>query len=217
MPDVTIRLFAGLRELAGSGQRDLSLPAGAVVGDVWVLLELGDEPPGIAYALNRSYTERTAALADGDEVALIPPVSGGAPRIGVRIDQAPIDINAAHERAHDARAGAVAAFVGTVRNATKGRAVVHLEYEAFEEMAIEQLELIAITAAAEHDLLAVEIVHRTGLVHVGEASVVIVCSSPHRVASLRACAEIIERLKLTVPIWKREVYADGAVWIGRGS
>ncbi len=217
MPTVTVRLFAGLRERAGYGRCELTLPDGARVEDVWALLELGVEPPGIALAVNRVYAERGTALAEGDEVALIPPVSGGAPRLGIAISADPIDLAAAYERASDDRAGAVASFVGTVRNATKGQAVVRLEYEAYEEMAVDELRRIAGIAAAEHDLLAVEIVHRTGIVDVGGASVVIVCSSPHRVASLAACAWIIEQLKLSVPIWKREVYADGSVWVGQGS
>lgn len=219
MPQVTVRLFAGLRERAGTGSIALETPAGAVLGDVWGLLDLGEQPPGIAFALNRRYADADAALADGDEVALIPPVSGGAddPRIGVALTDQPIDIAAAHARANDPRAGAQAAFTGTVRNATRDREVVRLEYEAYEEMAAEELERIAAQAAADHDLLAVEIVHRTGVVLPGEASVVIVSTSRHRPSALAATQWIIEQLKVSVPIWKREVYADGAVWVGRGS
>lgn len=219
MPQVTVRLFAGLRERAGTGAIALEVPSGAVLGDVWGLLDLGEQPPGIAYALNRRYADADAALADGDEVALIPPVSGGSdgPRIGVALTADPIDIAAAHARANDERAGAQAAFTGTVRNATREREVVRLEYEAYEEMAVEELERIAAQAAADHDLLAVEIVHRTGVVLPGEASVVIVSTARHRPAALAATQWIIEQLKVSVPIWKREVYADGAVWVGRGS
>ena len=219
VPRVTVRLFAGLRERAGTGAVELDAPDGAVLADVWGLLGLGDEPPGVAYARNRVYAEPGDALADGDEVGLIPPVSGGSdePRIGVAISAEPIDIAAAHARANDPRAGAQAAFTGTVRNATQGREVVRLEYEAYEEMAIEELERIAAEAAAEHGLLAVEIVHRTGVVAPGEASVVIVATARHRPAALAAAQWAIEQLKVRVPIWKREVYADGAVWVGRGS
>ncbi len=219
MPAVTVRLFAALRERAGTGRRELALPDGATAGDVWGALDLGPEPSGVALAVNRTYVDRDHPLADGDEVALIPPVSGGAdaPRIGVAIGDAPIDIAAAHARAGDERAGAQAAFTGTVRNATRGEAVVRLEYEAYEEMALEELERIARQAAADHDLLAVEIVHRTGVVLPGEASVVIVSTSPHRPSALAATQWIIEQLKASVPIWKREVYADGSVWVGQGS
>ncbi len=147
------------------GRRDLSVPDDATAGDVWALLELGDEPPGIAYAVNRQYAARTQPISDGDEVALIPPVSGGSdsmPRIGVLISAAPIDIAAAHLRANDVSAGAQAAFTGTVRNATNDKAVVRLEYEAYEEMAIEELQRIATQAAADHALLAVE---KSGVCH----------------------------------------------------
>jgi molybdopterin synthase catalytic subunit len=219
MPSVTVRLFAGLRERAGTGSTVLELPDGAVAGDVWALLELGEQPPGIAFAINRQYADADAPLAEGVEVALIPPVSGGSdePRIGVTVTADPIDIAAAHARANDERAGAQAAFTGTVRNATRGKEVVRLEYEAYEEMAVEELERIARQAAADHELLAVEIVHRTGIVMPGEASVVIVSTSRHRPSALAATQWIIEQLKVSVPIWKREVYADGAVWVGRGS
>lgn len=217
MPTVDVRLFAALRERAGVGSRTVTLPDGACAGDIWPALDLGDEPPGIAIAVNRAYADRSQVLADGDEVALIPPVSGGAPRIAVSLHADPLDPGAGYAEAADDGAGAMASFVGTVRNATSGRAVVHLEYEAYEEMAVEELERIAAAAAARHDLLAVSIAHRTGVVEVGGASVAIVCSAPHRRAALAACAEIIEELKVSVPIWKREVYADGAVWVGMGS
>jgi len=219
MPSVTVRLFAGLRERAGTGSTVLELPAGAVAGDVWPLLDLGEQPPGIAFAVNRAYADTDTPLAEGDEVALIPPVSGGSdePKIGVLITADPIDIAAAHARANDERAGAQAAFTGTVRNATRGKDVVRLEYEAYEEMAVEELERIARQAAADHELLAVEIAHRTGVVMPGEASVVIVSTSRHRPSALAATQWIIEQLKVSVPIWKREVYSDGAVWVGRGS
>ena len=219
MPRITLRLFAGLRERAGTGSVVLEVPEGAVVGDVWPLLDLGERPSGIAFAVNRLYADEGTALADGDEVALIPPVSGGSdePRIGIIITADPIDIAAAHARANDVRAGAQAAFTGTVRNATRGKEVVRLEYEAYEEMAVEELDRIARRAAADHELLAVEIVHRTGVVLPGEPSVVIVSTSRHRPSALAATAWIIEQLKVSVPIWKREVYADGAVWVGRGS
>ncbi len=196
---------------------DLEVPDDTVAGDVWSLLGLGDEPPGIAHAVNRVYVERDHVVADGDAVALIPPVSGGSARIGVAISDAPIDINAVHERAGDERAGALAAFTGTVRNSTGDKRVVRLEYEAYEEMAIDELRRIATQAAADHDLHAVEIVHRTGTVLPGEASVVIVCAARHRPKALAACSWIIEQLKVAVPIWKREVYTDGSVWVGQGS
>jgi molybdopterin synthase catalytic subunit/molybdopterin converting factor small subunit len=217
VPTVAVRLFAGLRERAGTATREIVLPDGACVGDVWAALDLGDEPPGIACAVNRAYVERDHVLTDGDEVALIPPVSGGAPRIEVVLTGDDIDLAAGYARVGDDGAGALASFVGTVRDRTGDRAVIRLEYEAYEEMAVEELRRIASAAAERHALIAVDIVHRTGVVPVGGASVAIVCSAPHRRAALSACAEIIEELKVSVPIWKREVYADGAVWVGMGS
>ncbi|MFM9124184.1 MAG: molybdenum cofactor biosynthesis protein [Actinomycetota bacterium] len=219
MATVDVRLFAGLRERAGTGRTRVEVPAGVPVAAVWDLLDLGERPPGIAYAVNRAYVEPDHALADGDEVALIPPVSGGAdaPRIGVRLSPDPLDIADLHARANDPRAGAQAAFTGTVRNRTGAQDVLRLEYEAYEEMAVDELTRIAAQAAADHGLVAVEIAHRTGTVLPGEASVVIVSTARHRPAALAATQWIIEQLKASVPIWKREVYADGSVWVGQGS
>jgi molybdopterin synthase catalytic subunit/molybdopterin converting factor small subunit len=208
---VTVRLFAGLRERAG--QSRLELEDVARVGDVWERLGLGDEPSGLLYALNREYVERGHALSDGDEVALIPPVSGGA----FRLVAGPLDMAAAIREAEHEDAGAVASFVGTVRRRSRGRVVRHLEYEAFEEMAEAMLERLAIDLSARHGLCAVAIHHRTGRVEIGEPSVVIAVSAPHRAAALAACREAIDTLKETIPLWKKEVYEDGEEWIGRGS
>ena len=128
-----------------------------------------------------------------------------------------LDIADLHARANDPRAGAQAAFTGTVRNRTADKEVLRLEYEAYEEMAVDELTRIAAQAAADHGLVAVEIAHRTGTVLPGEASVVIVSTARHRPAALAATQWIIEQLKASVPIWKREVYADGSVWVGQGS
>ncbi|MGA0122951.1 MAG: molybdenum cofactor biosynthesis protein [Gaiellales bacterium] len=219
MATVDVRLFAGLRERAGVGRRALEVDDGTPVARIWDLLDLGERPPGIAFAVNRAYVDGDHLLADGDEVALIPPVSGGAdaPRVGVRVQAEPLDIADLHARANDPRAGAQAAFTGTVRNRTGAKDVLRLEYEAYEEMAVEELERIARRAAADHDLVAVEIAHRTGVVLPGEASVVIVSTARHRPSALAATQWIIEQLKASVPIWKREVYADGSVWVGQGS
>ncbi|MEY4226800.1 MAG: hypothetical protein RL190_1557, partial [Actinomycetota bacterium] len=134
MATVDVRLFAGLRERAGTGRATVEVEPGAPVAAVWDLLGLGERPPGIAYAVNRAYVEADHALADGDEVALIPPVSGGseAPRIGVRLSPDPLDIADLHARANDPRAGAQAAFTGTVRNRTAEKEVLRLEYEAYD-------------------------------------------------------------------------------------
>jgi MoaE-MoaD fusion protein len=208
---VTIRLFAGLRERAGTGK--LELDDVATVADVWPALGLGDEPGGLLYAVNRTYVERTQELQDGDEVALIPPVSGG----DFLISAEPLDIAAAIAEADDADAGAVASFVGTVRRHSRGRRVLHLEYEAFEEMAQPMLRALADDLTAKHGLSKVAIHHRIGRVEIGEPSVVIAVSAPHRAAALDACREAIDTLKETIPLWKKELYEGGEEWLGRGS
>lgn len=208
---VTVRLFAGLRERAGTGL--LELDGVERVGDVWAKLGIGDEPSGLLYALNRQYVDRGVAVADGDEVALIPPVSGGA----FVLSGEPLDVARAIAEAESAEAGAVATFVGTVRRTSRGREVVRLEYEAFPEMAEPMLVELAGELKAKHGLCEVAIHHRIGPVDIGEASVVIAVSAPHRAAALDACREAIDTLKATIPLWKKEFYADGEQWIGRGS
>jgi molybdopterin synthase catalytic subunit len=208
---VTVRLFAGLRERAGRSH--VELEDVARVEDVWSRLDLGAEPPGLLYAVNREYVERGHELADGDEVALIPPVSGGS----FALVEGPLDVPAVLREVEDREAGAVASFVGTVRGHSRGRDVEHLEYEAFEEMAEPMLARLGDELTERHGLCAVSIHHRLGRVEIGEASVVIAVSAPHRSAALDACREAIETLKTTIPLWKKEVYAGGEEWIGRGS
>jgi molybdopterin synthase catalytic subunit len=208
---VTVRLFAGVRERAG--QSRVELEDVERVEDVWPKLGLGDEPPGLLYAVNREYVERGQELADGDEVALIPPVSGGS----FRLVEGPLDVTAVLREVEDPGAGALASFVGTVRNRSRDRDVVHLEYEAFEEMAEPLLARLGDDLTERHGLYAIAIHHRLGRVEIGEASVAIAVAAPHRAAALDACREAIETLKVTIPLWKKEVYADGEEWIGRGS
>ena len=210
---VTVRLFAGLRERAGTGRRDIDLSQGARAGDVWAQLDLGEEPAGLAYAVNRAYVDRDRELSDGDEVALIPPVSGGA----FRLTEDPIDLAAVVAEVEDERAGAIATFVGTVRAESRGRRVVRLEYEAYERMAEEVMADLGRQLGERHELCAVAITHRTGVCEIGEASVAIAISAPHRQAALDACRDAIDTLKDTVPLWKKEVYEGGEEWIGRGS
>ena len=208
---ITIRLFAGLRERAGTGK--LELDGVATVADVWPALGLGDEPGGLLYAVNRAYAERTHELRDGDEVAVIPPVSGG----DFLISAQPLDVAAVIAEADDDEAGAVASFVGTVRRHSRSRTVLHLEYEAFEEMAEPMLRALAEQLTAKHGLSRVAIHHRVGRVEIGEPSVVIAVSAPHRAAALDACKEAIDTLKETIPLWKKEFYEGGEEWLGRGS
>jgi len=207
---VRVRLFAGLRERAGWSTREIDA---ASVADVWPALDLGDEPPGLLYAVNKQYAERTMSLSDGDEVALIPPVSGGA----FRLSSEPLSVEAAIDEVRDERAGAIATFSGTTRVESRGRRVQWLDYEAYEGMAEQVMAQLADELKAKHEIVAIAIHHRVGRVDIGETSVVIAVSAAHRAAALAACREAIDTLKETVPLWKKEVYEGGEEWIGRGS
>jgi len=208
---VTVRLFAGLRERAGRAR--IELENVQRVGDVWPALGLGEEPAGLLYALNREYVERAQELQDGDEVALIPPVSGGA----FLLSAEPLALGAAVAEVAGQDAGAIATFVGTVRRHSRGREVQYLEYEAYEEMAEPMLRTLADELTAKHGLCRMAVHHRVGRVEIGEPSVVIAVSAPHRAAALEACREAIDTLKQTIPLWKKEVYSGGEEWVGRGS
>jgi molybdopterin synthase catalytic subunit/molybdopterin converting factor small subunit len=208
--DVTVRLFAGLRERAGWSEREVEA---ATLADVWPSLGLGKEPEGLLYAVNRRYAPRDTSLADGDEVALIPPVSGGA----FRLTEEPIDAAAVIREVSDPRAGGIATFIGTTRIESRGRTVHYLDYEAYSGMAEQVMAEIAEELKRKHDLCEVAITHRVGRVELGGLSVVNAVSAPHRADALAACKEAIDTLKETVPLWKKEVYEGGEEWIGRGS
>ena len=210
---VVVRLFAGLRERAGTDRRELDLADGASVEDVWPALDLGDEPAGLLYAVNRTYADRGQALGEGDEVALIPPVSGGA----FRLTHGPVNLTSVVVEVVDDQAGAIATFLGTVRARSRERDVIALEYEAYEEMAEDVMAGIADELQARYELCKVAMSHRLGRVEVGETSVAIAVSAPHRQDALAACADAIEALKSQVPLWKKELYVGGEEWIGRGS
>jgi MoaE-MoaD fusion protein len=208
---IRVRLFAGLREHAGWSERVLD--GVETVGDVWPALELGAEPQGLLYAVNRDYAPRDRPLADGDEVALIPPVSGGA----FRVSAEPLDPAAVVAEVADERAGGIATFLGTTRIESRGRTVQHLEYEAYAEMAEDVMAQIADDLKRRYDLCEVAIHHRVGRVGIGETSVAIAVSAPHRQDALAACKDAIDTLKETVPLWKKEMYRGGEEWIGKGS
>jgi molybdopterin converting factor subunit 1 len=210
---VTVKLFAGLRERAGWSVRELELPDGAKLKDVWAELQLGEQPRGIHYALNKGYADKSAVLSEGDEVALIPPVSGG----DFRLSEEPLSLDAVIEEVADDRAGAIATFTGTTRIESRGRTVRWLDYEAYAEMAEDVMAGIAAQLQERYDLCAVAIHHRVGRVGIGEPSVVIAVSAPHRADALAACKDAIDVLKESVPVWKKEIYEGGEEWIGRGS
>ena len=208
---VTVRLFAGLRERAGWSSRELD--GVRRVDDVWEALGIGAEPAGLLYAVNMRYVDRDQELTDGDEVALIPPVSGGA----FLLSEQSLSLEAVVEEAASTEAGAVATFVGTTRLHSRGRTVTHLDYEAYEGMAEQVMAQIADELKARYELCEVAIHHRIGRVGLGERSVVIAVSAPHRADALAACKDAIDTLKERVPLWKKEVYEGGEEWIGRGS
>jgi molybdopterin synthase catalytic subunit/molybdopterin converting factor small subunit len=207
---VHVRLFAGLRERAGWSEREVEARN---LDDVWAALDLGDEPAGLLYAVNHEYVARDRDLADGDEVAVIPPVSGGAFRL---VDGTPALDEVIAEVA-DERAGAIATFQGTVRRQSRGREVIALEYEAYGGMAERVMAEIADGVRSRYKLCEVAVAHRVGRCEVGDVSVAIAVSAPHRQDALAACRDVIDELKERVPLWKKEFYEGGEEWIGRGS
>jgi molybdopterin synthase catalytic subunit/molybdopterin converting factor small subunit len=207
---VRVRLFAGLRERAGWSERELEA---STLDEVWAALDLGDEPPGLLYAVNREYVDRDHVLAEGDEVAVIPPVSGGA----FRLVEGEPDLDAVVREVADERAGAIATFQGTVRRQSRGREVIALEYEAYSGMAEKVMGEIAAGVKERYDLCEVAVAHRVGRCNVGDVSVAIAVSALHRQDALAACRDVIDELKERVPLWKKELYEGGEEWIGRGS
>jgi MoaE-MoaD fusion protein len=208
-----VKLFAALREQRGAREVELELADGARVDDVWRALELGDEPAGLVYAVNRSYADREAVLAEGDEVALIPPVSGGA----FLLSEQPLSPDDAVREVASDQAGAIVTFIGTTRARSRGRDVIRLEYEAYEGMAEQTMASIAAELKERYALHEIAIHHRIGVVAVGDTSVVIPVSSAHRGDALSACRDAIDALKVKVPLWKKEIYEGGEEWIGQGS
>ena len=193
---VTIRLFAQLRERAGSSEVDVELPEGAVVRDA--IDALGEVVSGlpVVMAINREYADEAAPLAAGDELALIPPVSGGTAAVHVAVRSEPLGDLSALVR--DPRAGAVVTFSGVTRD------VSHLDYEAYEEMTLERMRAIAEAAVERHGLCAAAVEHRIGRVPLSEPSVLVAASAPHREEAFLGAREIIDELKANAPIWKRE-------------
>lgn len=194
---ISVRLFAQLRERAGARELELELPEGAVVADALVALEDLAAGLPVVLAVNREYAPQDRELCAGDELALIPPVSGGA-EPWVRLTEEPLDLDALAMRVRDARAGAVVTFTGVTRE------VDHLDYEAYEAMALERMRAIVDAAAQRHGLCAAAAEHRVGRVDLSEPSVAVAVSAAHREEAFAGAREIIDELKATAPIWKRE-------------
>jgi len=219
---VTVKLFARMRELVGSGTLERNIDDNATITDL--LQSLQDEFPKLAevapqtiISVNREFADHEVQLADGDEVAFFPPVSGGTGaddgKFAVTFD--PISLDKMASRVLKPETGAVAVFGGVVRNVSAGKAVEHLEYEAYEEMAVAKLRQVADEARTQWPkIVDIAIVQRIGHLEVGENAVIVAVSSPHRGdGCFEACAYAINRLKQIVPIWKKEVSPEGDEWI----
>lgn len=213
---IRILAFATARDALGSDELELEVPSSTTVDGLRSRLG-GERPaleslwPRLAIAVDGRLAKPSTLLEEGSEVALLPPVSGGAPRAW--LTEEPLDAGEVADRVADAGCGAVVLFLGRVRNRSRGRGVAELTYSAYREMASERLDRIAAELEKSTPGLAVAIAHRLGRLEPGETSVVIAVSSPHREAAYRASREALERLKREVPIWKKERYADGQeVW-----
>jgi molybdopterin synthase catalytic subunit len=230
---VRVLPFGVLKDWLGASAATVELPEGTSVAELLEQLSTVRTAPllrGIAVSVNAEYASPRQVLHEGDEVGLLPPVSGGSsradaaraanaldknetkPAVLAALTRDPIDaakLIAAAQRGED---GAVVVFDGIVRNHSRGRQTLHLDYEAYEEMALRQMREIGSQAREKFAVRQVTIVHRLGRLEVGESSVVIVVASEHRAQAFEACRWLIDTLKQTVPIWKKETFADGAVW-----
>lgn len=213
-----MRMFARLREQTGTGMIELDLEPGATARSAYAALRarfpaLEVDQSRLRVARNQGFCEWDQALSDGDELAFIPPVSGGAAGALLEITPAPLDARRLEAAVANPGAGAICTFTGVVRDNSRGRPVARLEYEAYEEMALAGMGAIAAEIAARWPEARVAMAHRVGRLEIGEASVVVSISCPHRAEAITACRWGIDRLKESVPIWKKEHAEDGEVWI----
>jgi len=220
--NVRLKLFATLRERAGASDLNREYTDGVCVADIWHALTrefpaLRGQEDALSFAVNQEYVKGDFRPLDGDEVAFIPPVSGGVNNavVGpIGIVRAPIDIAALERAVADPGAGAIATFVGTTRNENSGRRVLRLEYEAYEPMALSEMRKLAEEAGQRFGILRAAITHRIGVVEIGEASVAIAVAAAHRAEAFSACRFLIDRIKEIVPIWKKEHFEGGEIWVG---
>jgi len=222
---VRVLFFGVLKDLVGCAEDALDVPSGSTLQDVFESYSerfetLRGQRSSILFARNQEFAAPGTLLADNDEVAFLPPVSGGSNMAAEATTQnvfdivrSPIDSQALARSLQRPEDGAVVIFEGVVRNNTKGRATAYLDYEAYEPMALAQMKQIGREILAEFELGRIGIVHRLGRLHVGEASVVIVASAPHRRPAFQAALKAIDRLKREAPIWKKEYFEDGAIWV----
>ncbi|HEX3436617.1 MAG TPA: molybdenum cofactor biosynthesis protein MoaE [Pseudacidobacterium sp.] len=214
---VRVLLFGVLKDLFPETIESLELPAGATVSTLldYFRAHTAQHPElweSLAVAVNQEYAASAHPLSDGDEVALLPPVSGGNLASHVALIHEPIQSEALIRRLKQGEDGAVVVFDGIVRNNTRGRRTLYLVYEAYEEMALKQMQSLALEALTRFSVRDVLMIHRLGKLAVGETSVLIAVASAHRPAAFDACRWLIDTLKKTVPIWKKEHFEDGVVW-----
>jgi len=222
---VTVRFFGVLKDLAGRAEDTLDVPPGTTLGAVFrtyaerfETLEI--RSPSILFARNQEFVKAEQTLSENDEIAFLPPVSGGSPlciddpaghRFALTRD--PLDTQSLSRELQRPEDGAVVVFEGIVRNNSKGRATRYLEYECYESMALQQMARIGREIAAAFDVGRIGFVHRLGRLEIGETSVLVVATAPHRGPAFEAALTGINRLKKEVPIWKKEFFVDGAVWV----
>lgn len=218
---VRVLFFGVLKDLVGTAETTVELPEpNATVGSIFALYSSRfatsqGRRPSILFAKNREFASADTPVSDHDEIAFLPPVSGGSGSSDplFLITRDPIDKVALVHQVQRPEDGAVVTFDGVVRNNTKGRETLYLEYECYEDLALRQMRDIGEQIARQFAIGRVGIVHRLGRLEVGEASVVVAASAPHRKPAFEAALEAINRLKREVPIWKKEYFADGAVWV----
>jgi molybdopterin synthase catalytic subunit len=216
---VTVKWFGPLREATGTKELGVRLPEGARLGDLAALLArehagFRELAPRLRAAVNQALVEDDPALADGDEVAFLPPVAGGRDEEArCTLSDQPLDVGRVVARVAGPDAGGIVTFVGTVRDLSRGHAIRHLEYEAYPEMARREMEKIAEEAAARWPGARVAMAHRTGQLAIGELAVVIAAAAPHRAEAFAAARFAIDTLKQRVPIWKKEVAEGGEYWV----
>ncbi len=213
---VTVKLFGSVREAVGDKELTVELPESATVADLRTVLaeshpifdRLGSR---LASSVNLEMAEPERGLQDGDEVAFLPPVAGGAGSCS--LSEAPLDPDRVAARVVGSDTGGVVHFIGAVRDHARGRSIRCLEYEAYPEMAVQEMERIADEASRRWPDTRVAIAHRVGHLEIGDLAVVVVAASPHRAEAFEACRFAIDTLKETVPIWKKEVATDGEYWV----
>jgi molybdopterin synthase catalytic subunit len=216
---IHVRYFAAFRELVGLGEESLIVSDELCVGDIRNLLltqypQLQDVMECALYAVNHCYVPVDAVLQENDEIVFIPPTGGGAPMEPViQLTPEPLDRNALIDAVSSPDCGGIVVFEGVVRDHARGKQVRYLEYEMYEEMAREQIQTMLHEAQQRWGVERIALAHRSGRLEIGEASVIIVVASPHRAQAFDACRYIIDTLKATVTIWKKEVATTGEEWV----